>query len=83
MDWPKLKRDHAGLTVKTLVALQNGFCEIPAETICKVTYSRAGLHLSSEPCKCCGIRVMISKVPYKNVKLIDRKNNGHSENSVK
>ena len=70
MDWPKLKRDHVGLTVKTLVALRNSYCEIPADTICKVTYSRAGLHLISEPCKCCGIRIMILKVSYKDVKLI-------------
>ena len=70
MKWPKLKRDHVGLMVKTLKTLKNGYCEIPPGTICMVTYSRGGLHLTSKPCKNCGIRVMITKVSYNDVKLI-------------
>lgn len=79
MKWPKLKRDHIGLTVKTLTILRNGFCEIPAGTICTVTYSRGGLHLLSDPCKLCGIRISITKVSYKNVELINNPKSIYSE----
>jgi len=68
--WPKLTRDHVGATVKTLRELQNGWCTIAIGTVATVTYSRAGLSLSTEPCKCCGVRVLISRVPYTDVELI-------------
>lgn len=71
MKWPKLKKDYAGLTVETLIIIKNDYCEIPTRTICKViSYYHGKLQLSSEPCKSCGIRVIISKVSYNDVKLI-------------
>lgn len=74
MDWPKLKRDHIGLIVKTRTILENGWCKIPTGTICEVTYSRGGtISLKSDPCKCCGISISISKVPYRDVVLIGLK----------
>lgn len=73
MDWPKLKRDHAGLIVKTVSPLRNGFMEIPAGTVCKVRNAHGGLDLQTEPCEKCGVSVFIRKVGYSSVVLISGK----------
>jgi hypothetical protein len=62
VDWKKC-------LVKTNTVLRNGHEEIPAGTICRVTGKRGGLRLETEPCKCCGIKVFITKVPPEAVEV--------------
>lgn len=68
--WPKLKRDHIGLMVKTIVPMRNGMINIPTGTICKVEYARGGLSLETQPCEKCGVSVFIRKVSYAHVALL-------------
>jgi hypothetical protein len=71
MKWPKLKRDHKGLSVVTLVPLQSGMLKFPAGTRCKVTEAYGGLSLETEKCACCGVSIFIRKVPYAEVVLCE------------
>jgi hypothetical protein len=70
--WPKLKRDYDGLLVKVIKTLKNGYVEVPAGTICKITNAHGGLDLISMPCPSCGIKVIIRKVHQSYVELIGR-----------
>lgn len=62
---PGFKRvnDWSGMTVVTTRELQNGWGKIPVGTVATVGNNACyGIHLTSEPCKCCGLVVSISKV---------------------
>lgn len=67
-----LDREFRGRKVKTLVVLSNGWCKIPPGTVCTVTKKLGGLHLESDPCPHCGVRVSISYVPPKDVDFVDQ-----------
>ena len=67
---PRLKRDWVGRTVRTKRELRNGMMSIPAGTIAEVTYNRAGLELSTQPCDSCGVRIFIKRVPEHDVELL-------------
>ena len=56
--------------VRTLITLENGWAEIPPRTVCSVTRKYKGLSLISEPCPNCGVKVKISRVPYRDLQLI-------------
>ena len=68
--WPKLKRDHIGLRVKTIRELKNGYVKIPIGTLCTITYSHGGLNLETDECPCCKVKIFIRKVPYSYIELI-------------
>lgn len=65
----KLVTAWKGLTVRTLRRMRNGVTDIPAGTLATVTYARAGLTLETEPCKCCGVSIRISKVSSSDVSV--------------
>jgi hypothetical protein len=58
------------VTVRTNRVLRNGWMEIPAGTLCRITDKRGGFKLETEPCKCCGVRVYISKVLPEDVDVV-------------
>ena len=64
--WKKYKSKNEafwmGKKVKTLVRMENGWCEIAEGTICKITRKYKGFSLKSDACEKCGVRVSISRV---------------------
>ena len=71
--WPKLKRDHAGCIVKTLIPIKTRMHEIPVGTVFTITRAYMGLNMTSKPCECCGVSVRVSRVSYTDVELIKAK----------
>jgi len=67
---PRLMRDWVGRTVRTRRELRSGMLAIPKGTVATVTYNRAGLTLSTEPCGHCGVGIYITKVPLGDVDLL-------------
>jgi hypothetical protein len=59
-----------GKKVRTLIQMRNGYMVIPEGTTCEITRKYQGFNLTSEPCKCCGVRISINRVPYRDVELI-------------
>jgi|GEM_PF-2405963 len=64
--------DWHGLRVRTLHEMSNGWGTIPAGTVATVESCTGGvgLTLRSEPCKCCGLRVLISRVHNSEVEVV-------------
>lgn len=60
-----------GKKVRTRGVLRNGVIEIPTGTICEIRRKFKGFTLKTDPCKCCGVSVFISKVPALAVELVD------------
>lgn len=69
----KYIRDWAGLKVRTLVELENGYVTIPIGTIADVDghVGGFGLSLVCAPCSHCGMRAHISKVSTASVEPIN------------
>lgn len=63
-------RELRGRKVRSLVELHNGWCRIPQGTTFTITRKMGGLHLETEPCVTCGVRVRISYVPPRDVELM-------------
>lgn len=60
-----------GRIVRSTKELSNGWATLPKGTIFKVMGKWNGLKILSQQCKCCGIRVHMSKVPYRDLELIE------------
>lgn len=45
-----------GKKVRTLLEMHNGYMVIPEGAICEITRKFDGFNLTSEPCKCCGVK---------------------------
>lgn len=69
---PGMKRvsEWVGRKVETVAVMRNGNQEIPAGTVAEVTQARSGLTLKTDPCKCCGVRVYITRVHSSHVRLV-------------
>lgn len=67
----KTEKEWKGVTVRTRCDLRNGYLAIPAGTLCKIYRKRGGFALETEPCKCCGVRVLIGKVPFDEVTVVE------------
>ncbi|MCJ7424977.1 hypothetical protein MUP01_12035 [Candidatus Bathyarchaeota archaeon] len=67
----KTESEWKGVTVRTLRELRNGYLAIPAGKICRIYRKRGGFTLETEPCKCCGVRVLIGKVPSCDVTVVE------------
>jgi len=67
----KREKEWVGVTVRTRRDLRNGFVAIPAGTLCKIYRKQGGFALETEPCKCCGVRVLIGKVPFDDVAVVE------------
>jgi len=65
-------REFRGRKVKTLVALQNGWCRIAPGTIATVQRKYGGLELMTDPCPTCGIKIIISHVRFFEVNFVDQ-----------
>ncbi len=61
-----------GKKIRLVKDIENGRMKIPAETICTVERKFKGFQLTADPCKCCGVRIMITNVPPTDVELIDQ-----------
>lgn len=72
VETPRLKRDWVGRKVRTRRELRNGMGIIPAGTVVTVTSNHSGLSLSTDSCGSCGVRVLISKVPERDVDLLPK-----------
>jgi hypothetical protein len=57
-----VKKEMVGLLVRTTQELSTGVVKIPVGKILKIDGKQNGLHLISEPCGCCGVRVYVRKV---------------------
>ena len=68
----KYRNQWVGLKVRTLKPLSNGWCSVAQGTICVVTRKWGALHLTSDACPCCGIKVHISRVKEYDVEIIGR-----------
>jgi hypothetical protein len=75
MKTPKRKCDWIGLTVCTNRPLETRSMIVPRGTICRVTHSRGGLTLKTDPCPHCGVAVFIIKVPEYDVTILGGKSN--------
>lgn len=66
MNWTEYRRlkleDMQGRRYRTARTMRNGNIEIPMGTEVRIVGKRSGLSLRSEPCKCCGVAVFISRV---------------------
>jgi hypothetical protein len=71
-EWPKLKKDYAGLKVRLKRTLKNGIIEIPAGKVCTIESWYRGACLRTDPCECCGVRVYITKVPQSALELLEK-----------
>lgn len=58
----KLIRDWLGMRVRTKEAMRNGYVEIPAGSLATVDGIGVGLELKVDPCQCCGMKAIISRV---------------------
>jgi hypothetical protein len=66
----KTEAEWKGVAVRTLRELRNGVVVIPAGTICRIYRKQGGFALETDPCKCCGVRVLIGKVPFYHVSVV-------------
>jgi len=63
--------DWTGMAVRTRRAMRNGLVEIPAGTLATVEHAgRTGIHLTSAPCKCCGVRIRMTRVSHEDVEAV-------------
>jgi hypothetical protein len=63
----RTERDWKRVKVKTNKVLRNGVIEIPSGTVCEIYRKAGGFALKTQPCVTCGVAVMISKVPPRDV----------------
>jgi hypothetical protein len=75
--WPKLKRDYAGLRVRLLREIQNGYIIMPAGAVLEVGGWYGGLELTGPRCACCGMRPFMRKVPIADVELLPSEEHPH------
>lgn len=59
--------DWNGMLVRSLVDLKNGSGSLPAGSLFTVESTTVGLTLRSQPCRCCGMRLYISRVLSRDV----------------
>jgi hypothetical protein len=65
LSWPpRLRRHWVGSWVRTRTELRNGCTLLPSGLLCKVEGFHRGANLVTEPCKCCGVSVFITKVSW-------------------
>jgi len=64
------ERVWLGKRIKTLREIQNGAMIIPEGTMCEINRKYKGFSLITEPCKCCGVKIFITRVPYYDCGLL-------------
>ena len=70
-EWPKLKRDYAGLRVRIIKPIQNGRGEAAEVGRTATVYkSYGGLELKVDVCDKCGTKFLVKNVPESFVELI-------------
>lgn len=62
--------EFRGRKVRTLVSLNNRLFTIPPGTICTIERKFGGFDIQTNSCETCGVKVRISKVPARDLKLI-------------
>jgi hypothetical protein len=63
----RLVSDWLGMRVKTTAEMRNGMTVIPAGLNATVEGISGGLILRGDPCTCCGVQVLIRRVPSSDV----------------
>lgn len=63
------KKARAGLRLRTLRPLRNGWGTIPTGTLVTVTFKRGGFTVQGDPCECCGVRVSMTHVDASEVAI--------------
>lgn len=66
----KLVADWVGLKVRARQGMRNGALRFPAGTVLTVREAGGGLRLETEPCKCCGVSIYITRVDARDVEVI-------------
>lgn len=66
------EKDFIGKRVVNLTSLSNGLYRFPAGLTWIIRRKKGGFELLSDPCQCCGIQAYISKVPAKDVNLVEQ-----------
>lgn len=67
---PKLRRDWVGKRVRITNEIRNGIMTIPVGAICTVRNIYRGADLVGPACKCCGVAIHISKVPWTDLEYL-------------
>lgn len=67
---PKLRRDWIGKQVRLRHTIRNGNMTISAGAVCVVRHIYRGAELVGPACKCCGVAIHISKVPWTDIEYI-------------
>ena len=66
MDYKTYKRSTSkqleGRKVVSRREMRNGYAVLPAGTVFTIEHKSKGLHLLSDPCPTCGVKVPISRV---------------------
>ena len=64
--------DWNGLTVRTRRELENGSTVVPAGMTCSAEIGRGGtgLTIRTQPCQCCGVRVVMTRVHSSDVEPV-------------
>lgn len=69
---PKLKRNYAGQTVRTLYQMSNGYVTIPAGELATIrSQSSHGSELQFVPCSCCGLSAKVSHVQADAIEFVE------------
>lgn len=64
-------REFLGRKVRSNAVIRNGYMELPEGTLFSVQRKHNGLHLVSDPCETCGIKVYVHNVNPDRVDLIN------------
>ena len=67
---PKRRSDWVGKWVRLRTELRNGVTVVPAGMLCHVEYGHRLAQLTTQPCKCCGVAVRISRVEWHHLEYI-------------
>lgn len=59
--------------VQSLIEITDKQYSLPPGTNFRIEGKHQGLTLMSEPCRCCGVQILLKKVPFNAVKFIPNK----------
>lgn len=59
-----------GKRVVLLKELRNGYAVLAKGTFATIEYKRSGFRIRSEKCKCCGVSIIIGKVPPEDLDIV-------------
>lgn len=70
--FPPLVRDLGGLKIKTAKELSNGLAIFPVGKLAVIDRATSwnNIYLTSLPCECCGVRLRMSRVSWRDIEAV-------------